>query len=236
MKFNNIILIFLLLTISLNSIYAMSYCWDTIACSEKEIEAGTIINTNYAQDEDIKEEMCVIRGLNVDAISYFEIEIIQGQFEGGERRMSIYVDPTFVNNTSDKIFFTLSKATSPTYVLCHEIAPSNGNTQNPMRIATRRYWSATYDQQWFKQNAGMTDYANYSTMKFWNDNLTYNYDLIGDKNNLNTTNNFADTNITRVYTNYPANLSNPFILGLGYLLLAFGIFLSFSFVLAMFRR
>lgn len=41
---------------------------------------------------------------------------------------------------------------------------------------------------------------------------------------------------TKEYTNLPANTTNPFILGLAWLLFTFGIFLSFTFVFQLFKR
>lgn len=46
----------------------------------------------------------------------------------------------------------------------------------------------------------------------------------------------ADTKIIKSYTNLPATTDNPFILGLAWLLFAFGIFLSFTFVFQLFKR
>lgn len=185
MKLNNFVLIFIFLIIGMNVVCAgaiFGNCWNTITCSGDVIDNGTIINTDYTKEDTIKEEMCEIDGINIEKLRFFEIEIIQGQFEGGVKPIKIFVNQDFIDN-KDKIYFLLNKATSPTYVLCHEVIASSGTTENPIRIGTRRYWVASYDQQWFKQNAGMPEYSDYENLKNWNENKTYNNP---DENVLNT--------------------------------------------------
>lgn len=192
MKINKFILIFILLIIGLSNIYASGLCWATIICDKGETTTGSIISTDYVNNSDFKEEYCEIQGINIEGVNLFEIEIIQGQFEGGVKTIRIFVDEIFTSNY-DRIHFVLSKATSPTYVLCHEIQPSSGATENPVRLGTRDFWTASYDQQWFKQNAGMPEYDSYENLKNWNQNQTYNN---SDRNSLHTTNEETTTQKT----------------------------------------
>lgn len=177
-------MIFIFLIINFNFIYSASNCWAVIECGEHSVDSGTTFHTDYTEEAGEKEILCKLIEIGTGKLNEFEIEIVQGQFEGGEKKWSVYIDKDYSNFPFD-ISFILSKATSPTYVLCHETGPSTGATQNPIRIATRNYWMASFDQQWFKQNAGMAEYEDYENLKNWNQNNTYNN---SDKNSLHVTN------------------------------------------------
>lgn len=247
MKTNNIFKVLGVLILGifiLGFVNAVAPCWDLITCNNTEITSGSMISPDYTKTEDLKEEYCEITGINNEIYREFEIEIIQGQFEGGVKTIRIFVDDQFIG-ISDKINFVLSKATSPTYVLCHEIKASSLSTENPVRLGTKRFWTASYDQQWFKQNAGMAEYEGYENLKNWNQNQTYNN---SDRNMLYTNNDVnltsvdigftvEDANFVKTYENYPATMSgNWLIFTIAVFFLIIGLLIAFQSVIIYTKR
>lgn len=229
MKLNNFILVFIFLIISFNFIYSASACWGYIECGGNRTESSTIFHTDYAEENGEKEILCKLIEIQTEEPREFEIEIVQGQFEGGEKKWSVYIDRNYLNYPFD-VSFILSKATSPTYVLCHKTSPSKGTTQNPIRTATRNYWMASFDQQWFKQNAGMPEYARYNDLKNWNENKTYNN---ADRNSLNISQ--KGTQET-TYTNLTADTDNWFMYGIALFLFVIGLLIIFNTVTGYTKR
>lgn len=152
-------------------------------------------------------EVCAINGLMIEG-STTGVILIE-VIQGGansDRDFSFIVDPSSVMNL-DTISFEMSEETTPTYILCHVYDPGTS--------ATGGY------------EAGKMGLINFWMSTSTSTERDYNkaIDLA-----------VADTNIIKSYTNLPATTDNPFILGLAWLLFAFGIFLSFTFVFQLFKR
>ena len=205
----------------LSNIFAASYgCWEAIDCTVSgQPVNGSIIHPSYDIGSPSNEEMCQIKTLSLDSapFNYMKIKIQQGGDYGSPKTVEYLINRDNLEGIGNKpITFYFDKSTSPTYVTCISLYyDSPGNPTNGHEEMTIDYWVGAYGEGWVTYH-GMGK----GTQPITTEN----------------THTFNDTNFTRTYTNYPATLANPFIMGLGWLLLAFGIFLSFSFVFAMFRR
>jgi hypothetical protein len=152
-------------------------------------------------------EVCAINGLMIEG-STTGVILIE-VIQGGansDRDFSFIADATSVKNL-DTISFEMSEETTPTYILCH-----------------------AYD---FTLSAtGGYEAGKIGLINFWMSTSTSTERDYKKAIDLAV----ADTNIIKSYTNLPATTDNPFILGLAWLLFAFGIFLSFTFVFQLFKR
>jgi len=161
-------------------------------------------------DTDGHSEYCEISRISTEGSSNGQviIEIISPNLYGADAYH------WFVINEASPYFeeaypFLVGGMSSPVYVLCSDyITPTYGDYTSGKGYLINR-WST----------------ADSETKILINGIMSGEWGIAVD-----------DTNVTKSYENLSADSSNPFIMGLGYLLLAFGIFLSFTFVFQLFKR
>ena len=222
-----LVMIGALLILTLPNICAVPICWDRVICeSSGVVSNGSIIYIDYTSPYLAKEEYCTLDGLNaeVSANRVIEIVIHQGQYQGGDSDIKrVLVDNEFVHSGGN-IAFKLSKDTSPTTIICNDIFPSAEPGRGYEVIRSLKYWSASYDQQWFANSGGLPDYS-YTQFK---------YAL--DENSQNTID-FVDTNISKSYNNYPATMGgNWLIFTLAIFLFIIGLLLLIQTVIGYMQR
>lgn len=144
------------------------------------------------------------------------IEVKTGGYYGEGRDYCINLE----SGATIEAYIQVNNRTAPIYIICYkaDVTATSGENGCWNKDNTTEIFSLFSDQ----------DNSNNNTLEYSVSNV--NNTLSGE-----ITANGTQA-LTRIYTNYPATIDNPFILGLGWLLLAFGIFLSFSFVFAMFKR
>lgn len=201
----------LLMVFATPYIYPGPMCWDNIDCK---------IYTHATPGEPVT-EVCAINGLMIDGSTtgVILIEVIQGG-ANSDRDFSFIADASSLMNL-DTISFEMSEETTPTYILCHayDFTLSATGGYEAGKIGLINFWMSTStstERDYEKAIIVMPDINFY---------MPEGIDLA-----------VADTNIIKSYTNLPATTDNPFILGLAWLLFAFGIFLSFTFVFQLFKR
>lgn len=222
-----LVMIGALLILTLPNIYAIPPCWTRVVCrSSGVVDSGSIISVDYADPSATKEEYCMLDELNAvgSANGIIEIVIHQGQYQGGDSDIKrVLVDNEFVHSGGD-IAFKLSKDTSPTTIICNDIFRSAEPGRGYEVIRSLKYWSASYDQQWFANSGGLPDYS-YTQFK---------YAL--DENSQNTID-FVDTNISKSYNNYPATMGgNWLIFTLAIFLFIIGLLLLIQTVIGYMQR
>ena len=206
--------IFTILLIS--NIYAAQICWERINCeSSGPITSGATIAIDYEEPGSKKEEYCILDGLTgeIGSAGIVEIVIHQGQYQGGDSDIKrIVVDKDFVDN-GIPIVFKMSKDTSPTTIICNDIYPSSGAGQPYTVIRSLNYWSASYDQQWYTNKAGIPEYMGF--FKHYLDDFETSISV-------------NDTNITKTYNNVPADTTNWFMYGIAWFFILIGLLIIFQ--------
>jgi hypothetical protein len=205
------IIAILLMVFAMPYIYPGPMCWDNIDCA---------IYT-HATPSEPGTEVCTIRNLTVEEVptEVILIEVIQGG-ANSDRDYSFIANRDSIAKVQ-KIDFEMSEETTPTYILCHVYDPGTAATggYEAGKMGLINFWMSTStstERDYEKAIIVMPDINFY---------MPEGIDLA-----------VADTNIIKSYTNLPATTDNPFILGLAWLLFAFGIFLSFTFVFQLFKR
>lgn len=160
---NKLFLISVFIIMLINLTYAAAPCWEAVICEYSgTINSGSIISVIYGDEGAKKEEYCVLVHLSPEISSNGLIEIVihQGQFQGGNSETKrLIVDRDFANNIP--VVFKMSKDTSPTTIICNDIVPTAGPGAGYEIIKSLNYWSASYDQQWYTNNAGMPSWITY---------------------------------------------------------------------------
>ena len=221
------ILLIVTMVLILSNIYAASTCWSRITCSGVSIPTGSIIAKDWtsASISTVNEEYCVINAINPAASGTSEIliEINYGSYNNAPKKLEL-----LFNRDDDRqdVEFLLSRSTSPVDIICYSVNLSPGVGIDYAKLKTIQYFTMSYNGLWYSQ----IDTVKKPNYFFVNSYLANLGTTVFDVNNTHT----AD--IDKKYQNLPADSSNPFIMGLGYLLLAFGIFLSFTFVFQLFKR
>lgn len=220
------ILLIVTMVLILSNIYA-STCWKSITCSGVHISTGSIIAKNWttADPSTVNEEYCVIDNIDplVSETSEILIEINYGSYNNAPKKLELLFNR---DDAGRAVEFLLSRSTSPVDIICYSVFLSSGAGINYAKKHTIEYFTMSYNDLWYSQIDAVNK-PNYFFVKSYLDNMAT---TVFDVNNTHT----AD--IDKKYQNLPADGSNPFIMGLGYLLLAFGIFLSFTFVFQLFKR
>jgi hypothetical protein len=208
------ILVFISLIFVSMSVSAISSCWENVTCTNSgTIVNGDVIVIDYDDiDEKPTEDVCELERVSLIGDEPIEIEVISGGHKDSSRSFRWLITHNTLNDSSNKYYFYLSRYTSPIYINCYALDPNTTNNgQDYHRLYLVQNFMVAYGN----------DYFDYSK----------NLGKIGvDVNNTHT------ATITKEYTNLPANTTNPFILGLAWLLFTFGIFLSFTFVFQLFKR
>lgn len=184
---NKLFLISVFIIMLINLTYAADIpCWEQVICEYSgTINSGSIISVSYDDEKAKIEEYCILDHLSTKDSSNRLIEIVihQGQFQGGNSETKrIIVDGDFASNIP--VVFKMSKDTSPTTIICNDIIPATESEAGYKIIRSLNYWSASYDQQWYTNNAGMPKWIAY-----FNHYLT----LDGTPINILTTNNNPET-------------------------------------------
>lgn len=227
---NKTILLFnlLFLFLFIGTVNAHTLCWREINCNGAPVLNGTTVGFNYSDQFMLKIMTCEIMSLTSRYSSYdmIEIEIIQGQFNGGERRHTYY----FTNDAfSPNIYFFLSKATSPTQVICYDVEPihgSNSDTFRPRRGLTMDSWTTAVDDQWWNAMTGVSAHVHVNEFEFLHKNQISN--LTGTNFDVNLT---AKANIQKSYQTIPADPTNWFMYGLTLFIFVIGLLIIFNTVL-----
>lgn len=202
-----LLLFFFLVVLVLPVYYSAEPCWDVIWCHNSgELPPGYIVHTGGVSDPG---EYCTIININPESSPtlYLEIEVIYGSYNSQS-----YTTIHSQESPDNVLYFYLDKSTSPITVNCHALYPSDGHGSTPQRGYLLQHISFSYDKLY-------QTYINYSGI---------------EPNTIPTS--LTNSGLVRRYQTLPANLSNPFILGLGYFLLTIGLFLSFSFIFMLFKR
>lgn len=201
----------LLMVFATPYIYPKTMCWNSIECDTYQ----------SAKPSSPVTEVCAINGLMVEGSTtgVILIEVIQGG-ANSDRDYSFIANRDSISIINE-VHFEMSEETTPTYILCHaydtQLAATGGYEAG--RVGLINFWMSTStskERDYEKAIIVMPDINFY---------VPEGIDLA-----------VADTNIIKSYTNLPATTDNPFILGLAWLLFAFGIFLSFTFVFQLFKR
>lgn len=188
-------------------IMMLSPIWAKAMCWES-------ITCSHQLDAEINDdghsEYCVITGISIEGSSSGQIiiEIISPNLYGADAYHWF-----IINETSPYIRgnypFLVGGMSSPVYVICSDyITPTVGDYTSGKGYLLNR-WTSADDK----------------TKILINGIMSGEWDIAVD-----------DTNVTKSYENLSATTDNPFILGLAWLLFAFGIFLSFTFVFQLFKR
>lgn len=161
---NKLFLISVFIIMLINLTYAAPICWEAVICEYSgEINSGSIISVSYDDEQAKKEEYCILNSLSTETSTKGLIEIVihQGQFQGGNSETKrIIVDHDFADRIP--IVFKMSKDTSPTTIICNDIIPASEESGAEYKIIkSMNYWSASYDQQWYANNAGMPSWITY---------------------------------------------------------------------------
>lgn len=212
---NKLFLISIFIIMLINLTYAAAPCWEAVVCEYSgTINSGSIISVSYGDEGAKKEEYCVLVHLSPEISSNGLIEIVihQGQFQGGNSETKrLIIDRDFATNIP--VVFKMSKDTSPTTIICNDIVPTQGAGAGYEVIKSLNYWSASYDQQWYTNQAGMPEYMNF--FKHYLDDFETSISV-------------NDTNITKTYNNVPADTTNWFMYGIAWFFILIGLLIIFQ--------
>jgi len=230
---NKYIIIPIFFVLLINTIFAVTQgCWRDVICeSSGTMSNGMIITVDYSNESVKKEEYCILDDITVEASStgFIEIVIHQGQYQGGNSETKRIVLERNYYEIGNGIVFKLSKDTSPTTIICNEIMPTSGPGAPYTITKTLNYFSLSYDQQWYENQAGMplnylSDYKNNIEIK--------GLPIISVDGELK----ISDTNISKTYQNIPADTTNWFMYGVAWLFILIGLLIIFSTVIDYTKR